>query len=139
MTDLLSALRLRARAISLAAAVLYLLPVLAAMIPAAPASAADAAFAAAVRAGIICTTPDPSGMQPTSPAPAAPHSGNQCGLCVTVCATGSAAPPPAVAVPAHPRPGALVSAPHTDDADAPGLRRPASDVAARAPPAAARV
>jgi hypothetical protein len=140
MTASLSAMRLKARAIALVVALLYLVPLLAPVLPAA-ASAEDAAFAEAVRAGIICAAPDPAAASPgnpaQAPAPARNHAADHCSLCVTGCASGSAAPPQTVARIAHPRLVALPAAPRTDRADPPGLSRPASDVAARAPPARA--
>jgi hypothetical protein len=136
MTLSLPALRLRARALALVAALLYLLPLLAPVLPA-PASAEDAAFAEAVRAGVICTTPEAASPPQGQQAPVQNHAADHCSACITGCASGAAAPPQAVALIAHPRLVGLPAAPRADRADPPGFGRPASDVAARAPPARA--
>lgn len=107
-------------------------PLVAACIP--PAEAEDAAFEAAVRAGVICATATtrPSSQTPT---PAGRQHDTQCVQCLMGCPFGGAALPPKPIAPiglsasmrgvVSPKPEAAATASRV---------RPVSDIAMRAPP-----
>jgi hypothetical protein len=128
----LSTLRLRARAIALVAALLYLLPfVLQASL--AGANPRDTAFEAAVRAGIVCSASAPAQTAPASDQSRGSHPAGVCIVCLSGCPlAGAALPTDAVAaMPA--RPAFRDVALGVVDAGQ-GLGRPRSDIGARAPP-----
>lgn len=128
----LYALRLRARAIALAALLFYLLPF---VLQASLASAAprDAALEAAVRAGIICSAGMPAETAPRTDENRGAHPGGVCIVCLTGCPLAGAALPPEADAAVQSDlacPEALIASPAAECA----FGRPRSDIGARAPP-----
>lgn len=132
MPRLLDTLRHAGRLPAMLAILALVVPLIAACIP--PAEAEDAAFEAAVRAGIVCANA-PGGSTAPTPDPAGRQHDTQCIQCLMGCPFGGGLPPPAplAAIGLSVSLAGFVSV-RPEAVATSALVRPVSDIAMRAPP-----